>query len=67
MKTKVIIVIHFILLSIVYQINAQGVREVTGNSSCNGPGVKSATSDYNLGYSYRNPDSTLTISGNLGY
>jgi len=67
MKTKAFILAHFILLSIVYQMSAQNIRELTAYSFCNGSGLKSSASDYNLGYSYRETDSTLIISGYLGY
>lgn len=67
MKTKVAILVNFLLISIGYQTYAQDNREVTAYSSCNGSGLKSATSDYNLGYSYRETDSTLIISGYLGH
>ncbi len=67
MKTKVLIIAHLVLLCIVCQINAQNTRELTDYSSCNGVGLKSATTDYRLGYSYRSVDSTLIITGYLGY
>jgi len=67
MKTKVAILVHLILVCIVLHTNAQDNRELTAYSSCNGSGLKSTTSDYNLGYSYRDSDSTLIISGYLGY
>ncbi len=67
MKSKIIILTPLILISIVCQIKAQELRELTASSSCNGSGLKSAMSDYNIGYSYRDADSTLIISGYLGY
>lgn len=66
MKTNVFILALIILLSIEYQTNAQNIRELTAYSSCNGSGYKSATSDYNLGYTFQESNSTLIISGYLG-
>jgi hypothetical protein len=67
MKTNLYGIVLIMLFSIVCQIDAQVNRELIAFSACNGSGFKSSASDYSLGYTYRATDSTLIISGYLGY
>jgi hypothetical protein len=55
-----------VLMSSVCKLNAQDLRELTFYAYCNGTMFKSVNADQNIGYSFRDFDSTLVISGSIG-
>jgi len=63
---KKLLIIALLFLCFVSQVKAQSIREFTANATCVGSENKSTSFDYSLGYSYREYDSTLIISGSLG-
>ncbi|MFZ5940563.1 MAG: T9SS type A sorting domain-containing protein [Bacteroidota bacterium] len=61
-----IIILAFLLLTGFAALQAQYCGKITIEAGCSGSGFKSGESGYQMGYKYRESDSTLFIKGYLG-
>lgn len=65
-QLKKIRLFAFLILTGTAALNGQYCGEITIEAGCSGSGFKSGSSDYQMGYKYRESDSTLFIKGYLG-
>lgn len=65
-KINLIPVIIVYFLNCLYVLKAQDQKDIISSSFCDGFSNKSSDNDYRLGYSYRENESILIISGYLG-